>query len=283
MILQPSDKKLQQIKKSAAIIIIAFILFTVAFIIGKIAPDAIDWRDTYFPATRAFLNGSTPYYPGSHLENPVWICILLAPFAIFPESLGRGLLLIASVFAYYAALRNAKLSRVWAFIVLLSPQILYGVNVGTIDAFVLIAPVLHPILGFILSITKPQIGFGFAIFLLVYWIREKKFREMLIALALSGIGLLISLRLGMPFSGRLISAPWNITLYPYSIIPGVLILLLAIIKHNKWSSIIASPMLSPYLTFHSWVVLFVVNNPYYLTAIFIISWVAYLVWHFVNI
>lgn len=278
-----NEKNISWIKNGAAILVIVLVVFILAFVVSKVSPFAIDWHETYYPAVRAFLNGGTPYYPGSLLENPIWLCVLLAPFAIFPEPLGRGLLLVASLFAYYLAFKNVGLSKGWLILVFLSPQVLYGVNVGTVDAFVLTAPALHPVLGFMVALTKPQIGIGYAAFLIVTWLRDKKYREMTLAFALAGTGILISLWLGMPFSGRLISVPWNTSLYPYSVLPGIALLIYAIFKRYKWESVIASPMLSPYLTFHSWVVLYTVNNPYYLTATFIGSWAIYLVWHFVNL
>lgn len=278
-----NDETVQLIKNGAAIVVIIIATFIFSFVVGKISPFAMDWHHTYYPATRAFIRGKTPYYQGSLLENPIWVCVLLAPFAIFPEALGRGLLVLASVLGYYAALHNAGLPKKWILLVFLSPQILYGVNMGTIDAFVMAAPVFHPILGFMLALSKPQIGIGFAVFLLVEWMREKKYREMLLALILSGGGILISLWLGMSFSGRLISVPWNTSLFPYSIPLGFAMLIFAIVKRRKWEALIASPMLSPYLTFHSWVILFVVNNPYYLIFVSILSWAIYLAWHFANL
>jgi hypothetical protein len=263
--------------------VIVFVVIIFSFIFGEYLPPAYDWHHTYFPAARALLNGGTPYYPGSPLENPIWVCLFLAPFAVFPEPVGQALLLFASVAAYYAGLHGAGLPRKWIPLIFLSPQVLYGISMGTIDSFVFMAPALHPILGFVVALSKPQIGIGFAVFLLVEWVREGKYREMLLALALAGGGILISLWLGMPFSGRLISSPWNTSLYPYSILPGLILLFLAVSKRWKWKSMIASPMLSPYLTFHSWVVLFTVNNPYYLTGMFVFSWAAYLTWHFLNL
>ena len=271
------------LKNALAVLLIGFIVVFLVITIREYLPFAIDWHLTYYPATHAFTKGETPYYEGSTLENPIWVCILLAPFAIFSEATGRALLLIASIIAYYAAFRNAGLSNKWIVLVFLSPQVLYGINMGTIDAFVLTAPLFHPIFGFMIAITKPQIGIGFIVFLVVEWIRQKKFKEMFIAFLLSGIGIGISIHLGMPFSGRLINVPWNTSLFPYSVLPGLVILALAILKRHKWGSVVASPMLAPYLTFHSWVTLFMINNTYYLSGIFIVSWVSYLIWHYTNL
>jgi hypothetical protein len=274
-------KQRLQNTSGTVIIIIACVVFVL--MISKVSPYAIDWHNTYFPAAQACFHGNTPYYQGSLLENPIWICILLAPFAIFPEAIGRGLFLIASIVAYYMAFQNVGMSKKLTLLIFLSPQVLYGLNTGTMDAFVLIAPILHPILGFMVSLLKPQIGIGYVLFLIVEWIWKKNYRMLFLALILSGAGIFISIWLGMPFSGRLIIAPWNTSLYPYSIPLGLALLGFGIKRHQKWESIVASPMLSPYLTFHSWVTVFMFKNSYYLAGMFSLSWVAYLIWHYLNL
>ena len=280
-------RKIEFSKQSVTntIIITVFVsaIIVFSYIFGEYLPSAYDWHHTYFLATRALLKGETPYYPGSPFENPLWVSLFLIPFAVFPEPVGQVLFLFASVAAYYVGLHGAGLPGKWILLIFLSPQVLYGFSMGTIDAFVFMAPALHPVLGFVAALSKPQIGIGFAVFLLVEWIREGKYWEMLLALTLAAGGIMISLWLGMPFSGRLISSPWNTSLFPYSILPGLFLLFLAVTKRWKWKSMIASPMLSPYLTFHSWVVLFTVNNPYYLSIMFVFSWIAYLTWHFLNL
>ncbi len=259
------------------------VFFALVFAISKLSPYARDWHVTYYPAARAFIHGQTPYYEGGYFENPVWVCILLAPFVLFPEEIGRALFLVVSIFAYYLAFHSVGISKKWMLLIFLSPQVLYGINMGTIDAFVLAAPALHPILGFSAALTKPQIGIGYAVFLVFEWIRTKNYRDLLLALILSGGGILISLWLGMPFSGRLISVPWNTSLYPYSLLPGIAILCFALYNRKKELSMVASPMFAPYLTFHSWVTLFMINRPRYLAGIFFLSWAAYLIWHDVNL
>lgn len=267
----------------AAIAAILFTLLISVYAISIIAPQAIDWHSTYYPAARAFISGSTPYYEGGLLENPVWVCILLAPFALFREDISRALFLLASVFAYYKAFQSAGIPRKWIMILFFSPQVLYGLNLGTIDAFVLASPAMPPVLGFLAALTKPQIGIGYAIFLLIDWVREKKLSSLFLALVLGGGGILISLWLGMPFSGRLISVPWNTSLFPYSLIPGIILLITALYLRKREWSLVASPMMAPYLTFHSWVTVFMINKPRYLLFAFTVSWVIYLFWHYTNL
>jgi len=263
--------------------LLALILLYAIHVISERLPPAIDWQIAYYPAAREFISGRSPYYEGGYLENPVWIVLVLAPFAVFPENLSRALFLIASIFAYHAAFKSANIPTRWSILLFISPQVLYGLNLGTIDAFVLAAPAMPGVIGFMAALTKPQIGIGYALYLLVSWIREKKYAEMSAALALSTAGLLISKLLGMPFSGRLIDAPWNTSLFPWSILPGIVLIAAAIFKRTPGLSLMGGPMLAPYLTFHSWVTLFMVDNKRYLMIVFAISWAVYLTWHFSNV
>ena len=270
-------------KDMVAMATIIFTLLILIYTISIILPEAIDWHLTYYPSARACISGNTPYYEGGHLENPVWVCVLLAPFALFPEDISRALFLLASIFAYYKAFQSADIPRKWIMILFVSPQVLYGLNMGTIDAFVLASPAMPSVLGFLAALTKPQIGIGYAVFLLIEWIREKNYLSLFWALTLSGGGILISLWLGMPFSGGLISVPWNTSLFPYLLIPGIALLITALYYRKKEWSLVASPMISPYLTFHSWVTVFMINKPRYLLSAFAVSWVVYLFWHYTNL
>jgi hypothetical protein len=193
------------------------------------------------------------------------------------------LLLLFSLIAYLAVFRQAGLSRTLLILVMFSPQVLYSLNLGTVDALILAAPALPPVAGFLVAILKPQIGIGYALFLIADWIRGKKYKELLAAVLLGAFGLVVSLQQGMPFSGRLIDAPWNTSLFPYSMLVGIPLLIAGLIKKEWRWTIMASPMLSPYLTFHSWAVLFLHNKSRYLVAVFAFSWIIYLAWHFTNI
>jgi hypothetical protein len=279
----PVDNNLPPIKDLLAIGVIGIVLVLMVYVISVIAPEGGDWHIAYYPAARAFLSGHSPYYAGSYLENPVWICLILAPFGLFSERVGRALFLVVSIFCFYKSFQSVNVPRRWIPMIFLSPQILFGLNLGAIDALVLLAPAVHPILGFLLAMTKPQIGLGYAIYLIVEWIREGKFYSLVIALAASAGGILISIWLGMPFSGRLISSPWNTSLFPYSLLPGIALLFMSIYKKKRELSFIASPMMSPYTAFYSWVVLFMVQKPRYLVWVMIFSWVVYIVWHYASL
>ncbi len=211
------------------------------------------------------------------------MCLLLAPFAIFPEAIARALFLVASVAAYYAAFSSVSVPRKWIPLIFLSPQILYGLNLGSIDALILAAPALPPLAGFLLALAKPQLGLGYLIFLTLEWIRQRDYRSLILAFTLSGAGILISLWLGMPFSGRLISAPWNTSLFPYSLPIGIVLIWFALRNRDKGLSFIASPMFSPYVGFYSWAVLFMVKKPKFIAAMIVLSWVVYLIWYFANV
>jgi hypothetical protein len=271
------------LKNAIALFIIIVVLVVVIYAISILSPKGVDWRIAYYPAARACLSGHSPYYKGSLLENPIWSCLLLAPFALFPEAISRAMFLVVSVAAYYAAFASVDVPRKWIFLLFLSPQILYGLNLGAIDPLILSAPAFPPVIGFVLALTKPQIGIGYAVFLLVEWIRARDFRSLFYALTLSGVGILLSFWLGMPFSGRLISAPWNTSLFPYSLPISAVLLFISLRNRDKGLSFIASPLASPYVGFYSWAVLYMLKKPKYILTVFILSWVVYFAWYFANV
>jgi len=279
----PVDENLFSTKNLFAIGVIIIALIAVIFAISILSPHGIDWRIAYYPAGRACIGGRSPYFESGYFENPIWVCLFLAPFAIFSEAIGRALFLVASVAAYYTAFRSTGVPRKWIPLLFLSPQILYGLNLGSIDALILAAPALPPLAGFLLALAKPQLGLGYLAFLTLEWIRQRDYRSLLLAFSLGGAGILFSIWLGMPFSGRLISAPWNTSLFPYSLPVGIISIWFALRNRDKGLSFIASPMMSPYVGFYSWAVLYMVKKPKYVVAVFVISWAVYLVWYFANV
>jgi len=263
-----------------AIIVILIVLAASVYAISVISPKGVDWHIAYYPTARACLNGQTPYVEGGYFENPIWMCALLAPFGLFSEATSRALFLVVSVAGYYAAFHSLGIPRKWIPLILLSPQVLTGLNMGSIDPLILVAPALPPLAGFLLALAKPQIGIGYLLFLTVEWVRQREYRALALALALGGAGLLFSRWLGMPFSGRLIAAPWNTSLFPYSLPLGAILAWLSIRRQDKRLSFIASPLLSPYVAFYSWVVIFMTPKPKYIALALLLSWIGYLIWFF---
>jgi len=123
-----------------AIAVILIALAASVFEISVITPKGVDWHKAYYPTARTCLNGQSPYIEGGYFENPIWMCALLAPFGIFPEAAGLALFLVVSIAGYYAVFYSVGVPKKWIPLILLSPQILTGLNMGSIDTLILQRP-----------------------------------------------------------------------------------------------------------------------------------------------
>jgi hypothetical protein len=215
----------------------------------------IDWHAVYRPAALLFLRGGDPYTIGGFV-NPPYVLALLAPFALLPERIGYVLLVAAAMCAFaFVALRLGA-SPVAALCILLSPPVLSNVVNVNLDWLVALALVLPPELGLCLAAIKPQAGLG----IIVYWLfaawRKGGVARVAQVLFLPSVFWLLSFQVYGPWFlrwGGLAAAPWNRSLWPWSLPAGVVLLVQAIRKRDVRYAVAASPCLSPYTMLHSWV------------------------------
>jgi len=104
----------------------ALLVFAVtALLIGVIlvAPYGIDWNRNLRPATLAFLHGENPYNIPEFL-NPPWTLVLLAPFALLPEPIGRATLFVVSLALLAVVLQWNKATPLTTALFLSTPMAL---------------------------------------------------------------------------------------------------------------------------------------------------------------
>ncbi len=232
-----------------------FLIFLVAVGGGAwLLPPGIDWHETFYPATRHVLHGGSPYaIPG--FRYPPWAILPIVWLGLFPERLARALYLILSVMGLGYALQRLGASIKTTLAFLLSPPVFHLLLHGNIDWLALVGLVLPPPVGAFFVSTKPQIG-GMVLFYWAWeaWQREKwkgigkTFAPLALAfLGSLGIWGLWPLRFREPLNFW-----WNASLWPLSLPMGFLLLFKAF-QHRKpaWA-FAASPFLSPYVLFHSW-------------------------------
>jgi hypothetical protein len=231
---------------------LAFLIVLAAGI--RYLPPGVDWSSAFRPAALALLVGRSPYSVSGFFNAP-WTLLPLLPLAILPEAVGRGLLAIGGLacFAYAGVKLGARPVTLALF--LSSPPVIHSLLNGNVDGLALLGAVVPAQLGLLLLATKPQIGLAVIVFRLVESWRTGGLKRLATdAWPLAAFSLLSLILFGpwpLRFS-REIDLWWNASLWPTSIPFGLALLALALSRRQLRHSLVASPMLSPYVLLHSW-------------------------------
>jgi len=237
-------------------IIVVIILLAFSFILAPIIPSGVDWHTAFRPAALELVSLRSPYnVPG--FFNPPWTALVLIPFAVFPEQVGRVLLILIG-FVAYAFVAHKLGANKWAIIaLLLSPPVMHNTLNGNIDWLAMLGVILPPQIGLFFITMKPQIGVAIVLFWLVEAWRDGGWRETLRVFAPITVTALLSFVLYgfWPLRAQVeVDLWWNASLWPMSIPVGLVLLVTALRKRNIFYSMGASPCFSPYILLHSWVV-----------------------------
>jgi hypothetical protein len=215
----------------------------------------IDWKETFYPAARALLEGKTPYTVPT-FRNVPWTALLLLPFAVFSERVGGILFFIASAGIYAWTAYRLQASRIALIAFLLSPPVVYGLRMLNVDIFILLGFTLPASVGLFFVLIKPQMGAVMAVFWLFRAWRQGGIKQTLQTFAPVTLTLLLSFAaFGNWLQGRqadLLDSFWNASLWPWAIPIGVVLTALSLRDLREDLAIAASPFLSPYLAYHSW-------------------------------
>lgn len=241
-----------------AVMIGAYLLLT-AFL-GLYLPVGIDWHQTFRPAALGLWTGQSPYNNPQILSpfaNAPWILLPLAPLALLPESIGRGLFFGLSLLAFLAAAMRlgGKIPAVAAF--LLSPPVMHCLLNANLDWAPVLGFALAPRWGLFLLAVKPQMGSVVAVFWLVEAWRSGGWREVVHVFWPVSLALLASLAIFGLWPLNMLAVDsyttfWNASLWPMSIPVGLALAVAALRKRRAEYAMAASPCLSPYVLFHSW-------------------------------
>lgn len=232
------------------------VLVVLSFMAAPLVPSGIDWSIAFRPAAWEMIQLRSPYNIAGFF-NPPWAALVLVPFAIFPEQVGRVLLIFVGFVAYaYIGYRLGG-SR-WAIVaILLSPPVMHNMLNGNIDWLSLLGLVMPPQIGLFFVTMKPQLGIAIVIFWLVESWRTGGYRKTIqVFWPISLATLLSFLLFGLwPLRATVeISLWWNTSLWPMSIPVGLALLVAAIRRHDIRYAMGASPCFAPYILFHSWVI-----------------------------
>ena|ERR1700690_1980883 len=203
------------------------------------------------------LSGQNPYLI-YRFNNPPWALLPLLPFALFPESTGAILYFIFSFFLYAYCAYKLKAEPLAFVAFMLSSPVLYGLYRLNIDALVLFGFILPAPIGLFFVVLKPQMGGAMAIFWLVKAWKTGGLKSVIITFGP------VTIAFGLSFvlfgnwitdgpSENLLGAVWNTSLWPWAIPIGLALLFVSLRDMRPGFAIAASPFLSPYLAYYSWV------------------------------
>ncbi|NOH13429.1 MAG: hypothetical protein HND51_17465 [Chloroflexi bacterium] len=193
--------------------------------------------------------------------NPPWTIIPLIPFAILPERFGSALMIMAAIasLAYVSHRMGAK--PIAVILLVLSPPALHGYLSGNIDWLPVIGYLMPPQIGLFFISIKPQLGLGVGVYWLAESWREGGWRKTLQVFAPVAIGLLLSFALfglwPLKYNFNAEDWWWNASLWPTSLPVGLGLMVAALRTRRIEYAIAASPCFSPYVLFHSWVVVLI--------------------------
>jgi hypothetical protein len=233
---------------------------------GQFMPPGGDWLRNYKPAILATVTGGDPYRIEG-VYNPPWTFAMLAPFALLPDRIARGVLIVVALASFLYVFTRITGDFVTASILAASPQVLDLLLMGNIDWLVIWAYVAPPWAAAILAAIKPQMTIG----LFVYWLTKRQWRAML---PVAGLTVASFALYGLWFLRLdVVAADWNASLWPLSIIPGLLLLVHGLKNNRKNWAIGASPLFAPYINFHSWIAAFAfVKSRWVALAVVSASW-----------
>jgi hypothetical protein len=240
-------------------------------------PISFDWLMSFRPAALAMLHGSSPYN-GFGFYNPPWMLLPFIPFALMPEAVGKFCILVISLLAFaYIAYRFDR-NPVVIGLFLLSSPVIGSLNTGGLDWFSMLAFVLPAQFGLIFATLKPQIGLGISLYWLIQSWRTGGIREVIKNFLPVSILLIGSVFLYGPwFIGvnELSNVEWNVSIFPYGIPIGFLLLGLAFIKREIAPAIPAGLFFAPYYSGSNLAVLLIplFKNPKLLVIAWLCFWV----------
>lgn len=226
-----------------------------SFLLAPYVPPAVDWTESFRPSILSILAGQSPY--GTHLIlHAPWGLILLAPFALLPEAVGRVMLIFVSLATFIVVAQKLGAKPLAIIFLLVSPPVVHGALNGNIDWLASIGFVTPPWLGLFFISIKPQMGIAVAPFWLVQAWRKGGWKQVFYTFAPFTAVLLFSfLIFGFWPRGteKTVDFWWNASLWPVSIPVGLALFVTSIRKQQIEYAMAASPCLSPYVLFHSWV------------------------------
>ncbi len=253
-------------QKSLFIVFLAALFIIFVVVIYRIFPVSqnavpgctmgfgVDWKGYIRPITLAFIHGESPYAHGMVLHPP-WAYLLLAPIALFPETLGATIMFALNYFIYGLILLRMKARPLSLLLFLSLPLVLLnGIN-GNVDWLCLVGIIFPQPIGLLFLAIKPQIGAGIALFWMVEAWRNGGIKKFLFLIAPTTLAYLLSFILygfwPSVMLTNMVNDSYNASLGPIGVVIGGVMLAQAIHLRKRGLALMSSPFFAPYINIHS--------------------------------
>lgn len=246
---------------AATLILVIVVMFS--YFITQLEWEFADWTYVFYPAGRSFWQ---PYFPITlqrelYFFNPPWMAWLLAPFTLFPVRLALAIWLTFTLVLATWCIHRLGGGIYEVILVLCSPVFLRLFIHAQIDVVVLLGftllvtttPIYMQGVGIVFLVIKPQVLFLGAF---VHWFHLSQQNKLLLLAPLAVITLISFLFYGFWLSYLyqvfpLLSQTANVSIWPYGIPVGLVLLGLSIKRGNVYLGAFATYFLSPYVISHS--------------------------------
>lgn len=216
-----------------------------------------DWGNDIGPAARSWW--PSPWVHGLPLAP--WAATLLSPFGALPNRLATSLTNAICVLVLVAVARRYRGPEWTAILVLLTPPG-YSLFVnGQTEWLTLLGLTFFNGIDPIFLLLKPQVAAGVLVSRITRAGRLWK-KYLLPSTVFAVFSLVIwpawPYRIWQTFSGILIGAKWNSSLWPLGILLGLLLLWIAMRTRDDLWGVVASPFLFPYVNLSNYLGLLIV-------------------------
>jgi hypothetical protein len=224
-------------------------MMSMVFIIMLTFPNP-DWKYIFYPAAQSILHLQSPYTISGYI-NPIWTIVPLIPLTIFTVEISRAIFAVISLSCTFWMCRKLQIETKHTILIVLSASVLNGIFQSNVEPLLLTGTLLHPAIGLILLSGKPQIGIGYIIYQLYWSWKERRLIQTFLPLGLLSMMLIPFIPEIIKASLLCVNSGWNISMFPYSVLPGIILLGIAIYKKQPLLSVAASILISPYIALYS--------------------------------
>ena len=236
----------------------------------------LDWRDDIAPGARSWR---TPWAEGLPLVP--WAAIAMWPLAQLPDRLATAIVNGASAVALGLVVRRLGGKDWYAIPLMLTPFGYWLMGNGQLDCLIFAGLLASRGWDAVILLTKPQVAIG-TIAARISQVGSWRKRAAYLIPASVAVALSLFIWPGWPlriaeYGKDLLDAPWNWSLWPWGLPVAMWFLWRAWVTKQEIWGILATPLLFPYVNFHTWLIAasaLAILWPKFALAIWFLIWAA---------